>query len=65
MLDCGLSAQTALNFIPLPLVPSTRLSNLPSWLPRESVETQLEGVKMLIDHSRTQKKLRVAELQIV
>ncbi|KAF6213099.1 hypothetical protein GE061_010814 [Apolygus lucorum] len=43
MLDCGLSAQTALNFIPLPLVPSSRLANLPSWLPRESVETQLEG----------------------
>ncbi|XP_014246665.1 integrator complex subunit 9 [Cimex lectularius] len=43
MLDCGLSAQTALNFIPLPLVPSSRLANLPGWMPRDSVEPHLEG----------------------
>ncbi|KAL1123383.1 hypothetical protein AAG570_002465 [Ranatra chinensis] len=43
MLDCGLSVHTALNFLPLPLVPSSRLLNLPSWMPRESEGSQLEG----------------------
>ncbi|KAK9505076.1 hypothetical protein O3M35_009218 [Rhynocoris fuscipes] len=43
MLDCGLSAHTALNFIPIPLVPSSRLANLAPWLPKDSIETQLEG----------------------
>lgn len=43
MLDCGLSAQTALNFLPLPLVPSSRLANLPAWMPQDTVDIQLEG----------------------
>ncbi|KAG8234922.1 hypothetical protein J437_LFUL015330 [Ladona fulva] len=43
MLDCGLSAHTVLNFLPLPLVPSTRINNLPNWMPRDSVDAQLEG----------------------
>uniref|UniRef100_A0A1B6MCP8 Beta-Casp domain-containing protein n=1 Tax=Graphocephala atropunctata TaxID=36148 RepID=A0A1B6MCP8_9HEMI len=43
MLDCGLSAHTALNFLPLPLVHSARLSNLPTWMPRENSDPDLEG----------------------
>ncbi|XP_071440808.1 integrator complex subunit 9 [Hetaerina americana] len=43
MLDCGLSSHTVLNFLPLPLVPSTRINNLPNWMPRDSVDAQLEG----------------------
>nr|KAF6480431.1 integrator complex subunit 9 [Molossus molossus] len=31
MLDCGLDMTSTLNFLPLPLVQSPRLSNLPSW----------------------------------
>ncbi|KAL0267847.1 UNVERIFIED_CONTAM: hypothetical protein PYX00_010000 [Menopon gallinae] len=43
MLDCGLSAQSVLNFLPLPLVHSPRLSSLPSWMPRDCVDSQLDG----------------------
>ncbi|KAK6619622.1 hypothetical protein RUM43_012379 [Polyplax serrata] len=43
MLDCGLSAQSVLNFLPLPLVHSSRLSNLPSWMPRDCMDSQLDG----------------------
>ncbi|PNF25606.1 Integrator complex subunit 9 [Cryptotermes secundus] len=43
MLDCGLSTQTVLNFLPLPLVPSARLNNLPGWMPRDVSDPQLEG----------------------
>ncbi|KAB0382123.1 hypothetical protein FD755_004040 [Muntiacus reevesi] len=31
MLDCGLDTTSTLNFLPLPLVQSPRLSNLPGW----------------------------------
>ncbi|XP_032490343.1 integrator complex subunit 9 isoform X2 [Phocoena sinus] len=31
MLDCGLDMNSTLNFLPLPLVQSPRLSNLPGW----------------------------------
>ncbi|PNI68037.1 INTS9 isoform 11, partial [Pan troglodytes] len=31
MLDCGLDMTSTLNFLPLPLVQSPRLSNLPGW----------------------------------
>lgn len=47
MLDCGLSAQSVLNFLPLPLVHSSRLSNLPSWMPRDCMDSQLDGVSFL------------------
>lgn len=43
MLDCGLSAHTVLNFLPLPLVYSPRLNNLPTWMPRDCSDPQLEG----------------------
>nr|CAD7458823.1 unnamed protein product [Timema tahoe] len=42
MLDCGLTAQTVLNFLPMPLVPSTRLDSLPGWMPRDCSDSQLE-----------------------
>lgn len=43
MFDCGLDATSVLAFLPLPLVLSTRLSNLPLWTPRDSGDAQLEG----------------------
>lgn len=46
MLDCGLITQTVLNFLPLPLVPSARLNNLPSWVPRNCPDPRLEGVSI-------------------
>lgn len=44
MLDCGLSMQSVLNFLPLSFVPSSRLLNLPNWMPSDVADTELEGV---------------------
>lgn len=45
MLDCGLTAQTVLNFLPLPLVQSSRLQSLPNWTPArgEHDTPQIDG----------------------
>lgn len=43
MLDCGLSMQSALNFLPLAYVPSARLINLTNWMPQDGTEPDLEG----------------------
>ncbi|XP_013175731.1 PREDICTED: integrator complex subunit 9 [Papilio xuthus] len=43
MLDCGLSAQSVLNFLPLPPVPSTRLAALPAYTPPHLNDPLLEG----------------------
>jgi hypothetical protein len=44
MLDCGLSMQSVLNFLPLSFVPSSRLLNLPNWMPTDVSDSDLEGV---------------------
>lgn len=44
MLDCGLSAHSVLNFLPLPPVPSTRLAALPHYMPPHVNDPLLEGV---------------------
>lgn len=44
MLDCGLSAHSVLNFLPLPPVPSTRLASLPNYTPPHLNDPLLEGV---------------------
>ncbi|XP_075987393.1 integrator complex subunit 9 [Anticarsia gemmatalis] len=43
MLDCGLSAHSVLNFLPLPPVPSTRLASLPNYTPPHLNDPLLEG----------------------
>ncbi|KAM3960857.1 integrator complex subunit 9 [Aphomia sociella] len=43
MLDCGLSAHSVLNFLPLPPVPSTRLASLPNYTPPHINDPLLEG----------------------
>ncbi|XP_017785950.1 PREDICTED: integrator complex subunit 9 [Nicrophorus vespilloides] len=43
MLDCGLSMQSVLNFLPLPFVATNRLLNLPTWMPNDVVDADLEG----------------------
>ncbi|KAF5285910.1 hypothetical protein FQA39_LY04371 [Lamprigera yunnana] len=43
MLDCGLSMQSVLNFLPLSYVYSNRLHNLPMWMPTDGVDPDLEG----------------------
>lgn len=43
MLDCGLDMTSALLFLPLPLVYSSRLFNLPSWIVRNCTDPQIEG----------------------
>lgn len=47
MLDCGLSMQSVLNFLPLSFVPTNRLSNLAHWMPPDLSDPDLEGVKKL------------------
>lgn len=46
MLDCGLITQTVLSFMPLSLVPSARLNNLPNWTPHNCTDPRLEGVSV-------------------
>ncbi|XP_072265189.1 integrator complex subunit 9 [Pyxicephalus adspersus] len=41
MLDCGLDMTSVLNFLPLPLVHSTRLAKLPGWVSKDG-NSQLE-----------------------
>ncbi|XP_069584497.1 integrator complex subunit 9 isoform X1 [Ranitomeya imitator] len=41
MLDCGLDMTSALSFLPLPLVHSTRLSKMPGWVSKDG-NAQLE-----------------------
>lgn len=43
MLDCGLCALPLMHFLPLPIIPTPKFNNLPSWIPRESTDAQLEG----------------------
>ncbi|XP_030745893.1 integrator complex subunit 9 [Sitophilus oryzae] len=43
MLDCGLSMQSVLNFLPLSFVPSNKFLNLNSYMPPDVSDTDLEG----------------------
>ncbi|XP_061402861.1 integrator complex subunit 9 [Musca vetustissima] len=43
MLDCGLTEQTVLNFLPLPFVQSMKLSNLPNFIPSREHDPQMDG----------------------
>ncbi|ENN70832.1 hypothetical protein HUJ04_004963 [Dendroctonus ponderosae] len=43
MLDCGLSMQSLLNFLPLSFVPSNRLLNLSNYMPPDVSDPDLEG----------------------
>lgn len=45
MLDCGLDINSALHFLPLPLISSKRLASLPTWIPKEAQDAALlDGV---------------------
>lgn len=44
MLDCGLSMQSVLNFLPLTYVPSNKLMSLSNWMPTDISDADLEGV---------------------
>lgn len=44
MLDCGLSMQSVLNFLPLPFVPSNKFLNLNNYMPPDVSDPDLEGV---------------------
>ena len=48
MLDCGLTLQSVLRFLPLSYVPLSRLQNLPTWMPNETFDVDLEGVSLPI-----------------
>ncbi|KAG4077555.1 hypothetical protein HA402_002982 [Bradysia odoriphaga] len=43
MLDCGLTAQTILNFLPLPLVHSQKFQSLPNWISPRDHDSQIDG----------------------
>lgn len=44
MLDCGLSMQSVLNFLPLSFVQSNKFVNMPVYMPNDVADTELEGV---------------------
>lgn len=48
MLDCGLSMQSVLNFLPLSFVPTGRLLNLSHWMPPDVSDPDLEGVTYIL-----------------
>lgn len=52
MLDCGLDINSALHFLPLPLVASKRLASLPTWIPRDTQDAGLlDGVcELYVNH---------------
>lgn len=43
MLDCGLTCQTVLNFLPSPLVQSSRFQSLPNWICPRDHDAQADG----------------------
>ena len=43
MLDCGLTSQTVLNFLPLPLVQSSRFQSLSNWISPRDHDSQVDG----------------------
>lgn len=47
MLDCGLSVNSVLNFLPLPLVQSARFHSLPNWNCRDPDIQLDDGVRLL------------------
>ena len=59
MLDCGLDLSTALNFMPLPLVQSAKLSSMPSVLPREVASQHHEVLEGELRESTIQGRVYV------
>lgn len=45
MLDCGLSMQAVLNFLPLSFVQSNKFLNMPVYMPNDVADPELEGVQ--------------------
>lgn len=43
MFDCGLTSHTVLNFLPLPLVQSSRFQSLPNWICLREHDAQIDG----------------------
>lgn len=43
MLDCGLTANSILNFLPLPLVHSPKFQSLPNWISPRDHDSQIDG----------------------
>jgi len=57
MLDCALDSSTVLNFMPIPLVQSAKLSQLPRYLAKDgSSEHNLDGVGLALLTSVTNKR---------
>lgn len=51
LLDAGLDMSPCLNFLPLPLVPSSHLNSLRDWVPRSfPADNQLENVSCCPNH---------------
>lgn len=44
MLDCGLSAHSVLNFLPLFPIPDWKPNKAASWIPKNFSDPQIEGV---------------------
>lgn len=48
MLDCGLSAHSVLNFLPLYLIPDWKPNKAAAWIPKNFSDPQIEGVYYII-----------------
>lgn len=44
MLDCGLSAHSVLNFLPLFPIPDWKSNKATAWIPKNFSDPQIEGV---------------------
>lgn len=44
MLDCGLSAHSVLNFLPLLPIPDCKPNKAAAWIPKNFSDPQIEGV---------------------
>jgi len=44
MLDCGLSAHSVLNFLPLYPIPDWKPNKAAAWIPKNFSDPQIEGV---------------------
>lgn len=51
MLDCGLSAHSVLNFLPLYPIPDWKPNKATSWIPKNFSDPQIEGVRIIYTYT--------------
>lgn len=59
MLDCGLSAHSVLNFLPLYPIPDWKPNKAAAWIPKNFSDPQIEGVYNILIINQIVFKLNV------